>query len=280
MATEPIAFEPTPARNPIATESEIERPKPHPTMKRLSSLPDDPLPPMPAWKRAIDIGCCLIALPFLALAALVMTIVTRLCSPGPVLFRQERIGLNGRSFRIYKFRTMHVNAATSGHEAYYKHLIATGTPMQKLDAKGDQRLIPLAWMLRASGIDELPQIINVLRGEMSIVGPRPCVPYEYDAYEPWQRQRFRSMPGLTGLWQVSGKNRLSFAEMVQLDLRYARSRSCWMDLRIILLTVPALLIQIGETRRARRRRSASPVSLGDARTMFDRPPAGPQLKTF
>lgn len=249
-------------------------------MKSVSSpLPDEALPPLPGWKRAIDLLCCVAALPILGLTTLIMTIVTRLVSPGPVFFRQERIGLNGRSFRIYKFRTMHVNAATSGHEAYYKHLIATGTPMQKLDAKGDSRLIPLGWLLRASGIDELPQVINILRGEMSVVGPRPCVPYEYDAYEPWQRQRFRSMPGLTGLWQVSGKNRLSFAEMVQLDLRYARTRNLLMDVRIVLLTVPALLIQIGETRRARRRRQFSSAALGDTRTMFERQGPGPQLKS-
>jgi lipopolysaccharide/colanic/teichoic acid biosynthesis glycosyltransferase len=238
-----------------------------------------PLPPMPAWKRFVDLACCLVALPLLTLLTLFLTILTRLVSPGPVFFRQERVGLKGRRFYIYKFRTMHVNAATNSHQAYYKHLMASGEPMQKLDSKGDQRLIPLAWMLRASGLDELPQVINILRGEMSVVGPRPCVPYEFEEYEPWQRRRFDSTPGLTGLWQVSGKNRLSFAEMVQLDLRYARERNPALDLRIILLTVPALLIQIGETRRARRAREVRPIAATTARPVFHGQSPGAQLKS-
>ena len=206
---------------------------------------------VPIWKRGIDLACCLLALPFFAILALLMTIITKLVAPGPVLFRQERVGCMGRRFWIYKFRTMYVNADTNGHQNYFKDLIHTNAPMAKLDAKGDSRLIPGSWLLRASGLDELPQIINVLRGEMSVVGPRPCILTEYEAYLPWQRQRCMAMPGLTGLWQVSGKNRTTFEEMVRLDIRYGQTKSLWMDLRIILLTVPALLVQIADTRLGR-----------------------------
>jgi lipopolysaccharide/colanic/teichoic acid biosynthesis glycosyltransferase len=205
---------------------------------------------LPTWKRIIDIACCLLALPFLGGLALLMTIVTKLVAPGPVLFRQERVGCMGRRFWIYKFRTMYVGADTHGHQNYCKDLIHTNAPMAKLDAKGDSRLIPGSRLLRASGLDELPQIINVLRGDMSIVGPRPCILSEYETYLPWQRQRCMAMPGLTGLWQVSGKNRTTFEEMVRLDIRYGQSKTWWLDIKIILLTVPALLGQIADTRRA------------------------------
>lgn len=130
--------------------------------------------------------------------------------------------------------------------------------MQKMDARSDSRLIPGGWLLRASGIDELPQIINVLRGEMSLVGPRPCLAYEYEEYTPRQRMRFKSVPGLTGLWQVSGKNRTTFEQMVWLDIRYGERLSLWADLKIILMTVPALLQQVVDTRRARRPATEAP----------------------
>jgi lipopolysaccharide/colanic/teichoic acid biosynthesis glycosyltransferase len=154
----------------------------------------------------------------------------------------------------YKFRTMRVGADTKSHRAYLNGLVGVGSnaPMVKLDAMGDSRLIPGGWLLRATGLDELPQIINVLRREMSIVGPRPCIPYEYERYEPWQRKRFDAVPGLTGLWQVSGKNRTTFDEMIKLDIRYSETSSFKLDLRIIFMTVPALIVQIADTRRARR----------------------------
>ena len=125
--------------------------------------------------------------------------------------------------------------------------------MQKLDARGDSRMIPGAWLLRATGLDEIPQIINVLRGEMSIVGPRPCIPYEYYHYTRRERRRCEAVPGLTGIWQVSGKNRTTFAEMIALDLRYAAERTFGLDLRIVLLTPWALLAQVLDTHRARAR---------------------------
>lgn len=203
---------------------------------------------LPVWKRGIDLICCLLALPFLAILTVVMTIVTKLVAPGPVFFCQERIGCGGRRFLIYKFRTMRVGADTNGHQAYFKELIGTNAPMVKLDSRGDARLIPGARLLRATGLDELPQVINVLRREMSVVGPRPCIPGEYEAYQPWQRERCEAMPGLTGLWQVSGKNRTTFDEMVRLDIRYGQTKSGWLDLKIILMTIPALAVQVYDTR--------------------------------
>lgn len=207
---------------------------------------------MPLWKRSIDVLCCLIAFPVLAVCTLIMTVVTSLVSPGPVFFRQVRIGHNGRKFSIFKFRTMKVGADTSVHQNYYKSLIGSTAPMVKLDSTGDSRLIPGGWMLRASGLDEMPQLINVLRGDMSLVGPRPCIPSEYEQYLPWQKERVRAVPGLTGLWQVSGKNRTTFNEMINYDIQYAKTVSFWQDIRIILFTVPALLQQIYDTRIGRK----------------------------
>jgi lipopolysaccharide/colanic/teichoic acid biosynthesis glycosyltransferase len=211
---------------------------------------------IPAWKRAIDILGCLAALPVLMLCTLVMTLVTKLVSPGPVLFRQERVGYKGRRFKIYKFRSMHVRADPVGHQNYFKELVGSNAPMAKLDSRGDSRLLPGARLLRATGLDELPQVINVLRGEMSLVGPRPCLPTEAELYQPWQRERFDTLPGLTGLWQVSGKNRTTFEEMMHLDIRYTRTKAFWLDLRIIVLTLPALLEQVYDTRTGRRSSAA------------------------
>jgi len=131
-------------------------------------------------------------------------------------------------------------------------LISSNLPMAKMDLHGDPRLIPGGWWLRASGLDELPQIINVLRGDMSLIGPRPCLPYEYDRYLPWQKERFNTLPGLTGLWQVSGKNTTTFDEMMHLDIQYVRNKSLWLDLKILLMTVPTVIIEIKNTRRGRK----------------------------
>lgn len=204
---------------------------------------------LPGWKRALDIGCCALALPFFLFCTLIIAVLTKLASPGPIFFCQQRVGFRGARFKIYKFRTMHVSAETATHQMYFAHLVSSKAPMQKLDGRGDSRLIPGGKLLRASGLDELPQIINVLRGEMSIVGPRPCIPYEYLQYSPAQRARFEAAPGLTGLWQVSGKNRTTFDEMIELDVRYARIRSLPVDLRIILRTIPALCQQLVDARR-------------------------------
>lgn len=227
--------------------------------------------PMPRWKRAIDIAFCLAALPVFGLIALLMAVVMKIASPGPVLFRQERIGYRNRRFMCYKFRTMLVGADGKTHQRHCENLIHSNAPMVKMDTCSDSRIIPGGWFLRASGMDELPQIINVLRGEMSLVGPRPCVLYEYENFLPWQRERFNSIPGLTGLWQVSGKNRTTYEQMLHLDVRYARNISWWLDLKIIFLTLPALLEQIVNTGRARQilARYAQAGSPGMAATKID-----------
>lgn len=234
---------------------------------------------LPLWKRSLDITCCVIALPFLALSAIWALLITSFAAPGPIFFRQERVGHNGRRFLLYKFRTMQVSANVSPHQAHFHQLMTSNVPMQKLDARGDSRLIPGGWLLRASGLDELPQIINVLRGEMSLVGPRPCIPYEYDHYTDWQRTRLDSVPGLTGLWQVSGKNRTTFEEMVRLDIAYGEKLSLGSDLSIMLRTIPALWTQISDIRRARAAAERPVLSVAFAKparnARIGRPAAGP-----
>ena len=207
--------------------------------------------PLPGWKRAIDLLCCAFAFPFFALVTLFAVLLVQLLSPGPVFFRQERVGLKGRRFKIYKFRTMHTGADTAGHQKHFAQLMQTNAPMQKLDAKGDSRLIPGGWLLRSTGLDELPQILNVWRGDMSVVGPRPCIPYEYEQYTAVQRERCHSLPGLTGLWQVSGKNRTTFEEMISLDRDYTKRKTLALDLKIIALTIPALCLQVADVLKAR-----------------------------
>jgi lipopolysaccharide/colanic/teichoic acid biosynthesis glycosyltransferase len=201
------------------------------------------------WKRTLDALLILLALPFLIPLALLVALLIRSGSRGPVLFRQERVGYQGRRFICFKFRTMFMDADTSTHQGHLVQLMNSNIPMAKMDSGGDPRIIPFGVWLRASGLDELPQLINVLRGEMSLVGPRPCLPYEYDQYLPWQKVRFQTVPGLTGLWQVSGKNKTTFVKMVELDILYVKHKTLWWDLKIILLTVPILIIQMLEARR-------------------------------
>ena len=216
--------------------------------------------PVLRWKRILDIAVILLALPLLLPLMTVVAVLIRVVSAGPVLFKQERIGYLGRRFMCFKFRTMFVGVDASLHQGHLSHLMNSNTPMTKMDSQGDPRIIPLGLLLRSSGLDELPQLINVLRGEMSLVGPRPCLPYEYDRYLPWQKERFASVPGLTGLWQVSGKNRTTFVEMVQLDINYAREKSLWFDLKILLQTIPALVTQVWEARRPQKMLSGSVCS--------------------
>jgi exopolysaccharide production protein ExoY len=198
-------------------------------------------------KRALDLTCLLLALPTLLPLMLGIATIIKIVSPGPVFFTQERIGFMGRRFRILKFRTMHVDAETTSHQNHLKDLINSDRPMVKMDAVGDPRVIRFGGLLRSSGLDELPQLINVLRGEMSLVGPRPSTPYEYEQFQPWHKQRLRALPGLTGLWQVSGKNKTTFSEMINLDIRYANNWSVWLDLKIMFYTFPVLLGQMKET---------------------------------
>jgi len=204
--------------------------------------------PVPQWKRVLDIACVLLALPILLPVMILLGLLIKLFCGGPALFKQERVGYRGRPFVLYKFRTMALASDPDVHRRHVEHLIGSSHPMVKMDERGDARLLPLGWLLRATGLDELPQIINVLRGDMSLVGPRPCLAFEYERYLPWQRERFAVLPGLTGLWQVSGKNRTTFPQMVQLDIAYSRNMSPWLDLKIMFQTLPALVAQMRETR--------------------------------
>lgn len=204
-------------------------------------------PALPVWKRALDLGLMVLSLPLVLPLATLIAVAIKLTSAGPVLFRQERVGYLGRTFVLLKFRTMVVGADTGVHQHHLSTLIASNAPLTKMDAIGDTRLIPIGWVLRATGLDELPQLINVLRGEMSLIGPRPCLPYEFDKLTPHQKRRVGVLPGLTGLWQTSGKNKTTFEEMIHLDITYAYEKSLAMDLGILLRTLPALLEQAGET---------------------------------
>jgi lipopolysaccharide/colanic/teichoic acid biosynthesis glycosyltransferase len=201
---------------------------------------------IPGWKRFLDLALILLALPFVAPLMFLIALGIKLVSRGPILYRQERVGYLGRQFTMVKFRSMKIDARTSAHQDYCQQLIRSDAPMTKMDLIGDERLIPLGSLLRSTGLDELPQIFNVLRGEMSLVGPRPGTPYEYESYSPWHKQRLSTLPGLTGLWQVSGKNKTNFTQMVNLDIYYARNQSVTLDLTIMAKTLPALAGQVKE----------------------------------
>lgn len=192
--------------------------------------------PYPPWKRVLDLigGAILLGLyaPFFLILALYIRVVSR----GPLLYTQTRVGYAGRRFTLYKLRTMHPGNDSSSHREYVKSLQRSGRPMDKLDGRRDPRIIPGGRIIRGLALDEFPQLWNVLRGDMSLVGPRPCLEYEAEEFERWHAYRFDAMPGLTGLWQVSGKNRLSFQEMIRLDNTYAGRVSLVLDLAIILVT--------------------------------------------
>jgi len=226
------------------------RSKPLREMRMLYSLA------MPKWKRIMDITVALLLLILLFPLFVVIAIIIKIVSPGPIFFKQLRVGYGGKLFTIYKFRTMKVNADFTAHQKYLSELIQGangktegGKPMTKLD---DPQITPFGKILRATYIDELPQLFNVLRGEMSLVGPRPPIPYEVTNYVTWHTGRFDAVPGMTGLWQVSGKNRLTFKEMVRLDIRYARQISFRLDLKILLLTPLAIFFQIRDSLRKRK----------------------------
>jgi lipopolysaccharide/colanic/teichoic acid biosynthesis glycosyltransferase len=210
---------------------------------------------VPGWKYYLDLTCILISLPIWLPLMLLLMLLTRIFSPGPVFYRQKRVGLGGRHFLIWKLRTMKLSAETQTHERYYEELMRSNCAMTKLDAVGDSRLVPLGRILRTSGLDELPQIFNVLSGEMSLVGPRPCLPNEFAKYEPWQRERVHALPGLTGYWQVNGKDKTTFSEMIAMDLFYFHNMSLVLDLKIMLKTVGAIAGQFSESHQAARRRS-------------------------
>lgn len=200
-------------------------------------------------KRLMDIVLCAAGLIVISPLLLVVAILVKLDSPGPVFFVQERVGLNGRTFRMIKFRSMRANSDPAIHKQFLEQLIKNGEGHHELDADGkpvykivnDSRITRLGRFIRKTSLDELPQLFNVLRGDMSLVGPRPPIQYEVDAYKDWHMKRLYIRPGLTGLWQVSGRNRLSFDQMVQLDIAYIEQWSLWTDVKILIRTIPVVL---------------------------------------
>jgi lipopolysaccharide/colanic/teichoic acid biosynthesis glycosyltransferase len=196
-------------------------------------------------KRALDVIGSLIGLVVASPIFLGVGIAIKLDSPGPILFRQVRLGLGGRPFTVLKFRTMHLSADERRHQEHIRELLHAGRPADEVTwtpIAADPRVTGLGALLRRSHLDELPQLVNVLRGEMSLVGPRPPIPYEVALYEPWHLRRLSVIPGLTGLWQSRGWGQLSFAEGVKLDIEYVERRSFSLDLRIILRTGWQLLL--------------------------------------
>jgi lipopolysaccharide/colanic/teichoic acid biosynthesis glycosyltransferase len=204
-------------------------------------------------KRWIDIGGAAAGLLLLSPLILLIAVVIKISSPGPVFFRQQRVGLKGNVFRVFKFRTMLEDCEDEVHRNYLGLLIrgerqgssceTVQRPMHKIE--DDRRITAIGRVLRIWSLDELPQLVNVLKGEMSLVGPRPAIPYEVENYLPWHKQRFEVLPGVTGLWQVSGRNTMTFDEMVSLDIQYIASWSLWLDLKILCQTIPAVLCRNG-----------------------------------
>jgi lipopolysaccharide/colanic/teichoic acid biosynthesis glycosyltransferase len=196
--------------------------------------------------RSLDVLVAGLALLILSPLLLVVAILVRRDSHGPAIFRQERIGRDLKPFRVAKFRTMRQGVAADPHRAYVEEMIreeseAEGRQKPMMKLQEDPRITKIGHFLRKTSIDELPQLWNVLRGEMSLVGPRPPIRYEVDAYPARAYRRFAVRPGLTGLWQVSGRSLVTFSEMIDLDTEYVERRSLWLNLKIIILTVPTVM---------------------------------------
>jgi exopolysaccharide production protein ExoY len=191
---------------------------------------------LPKWKRTVDVACCILAVPVLAVLTFFVACVTAATAKGPIFFRQEKVGLKGQRIRLYRFRTMRLKSEPNALLSQKAAVEGDGSPRVDL-------LIPGGRFLRATGLAELPQIVNVLRGEMSIVGPKPLHREEAGNDESG-RQVLSSLPGLTGLWRVSCANTPLVDDPARLDSHYARHKSLWLDSKIILLTIPALCLDI------------------------------------
>ena len=211
---------------------------------------DDQRRPLLGIKRVMDIIGSLLALIICAPLLATIALAIKVSSKGPVFFKQKRVGHYGKVFTFLKFRSMHLNNDPSVHREYVANLIAgravrlpsngNGDGVYKLT--NDKRITQVGKFLRRSSLDELPQFLNVLKGDMSLVGPRPAIPYEVASYQTWHRRRILEVkPGITGLWQVNGRNRIEFDEMVRLDLQYAKGWSPWLDIKILLRTPRAVL---------------------------------------
>ncbi|MGH2358696.1 MAG: sugar transferase [Candidatus Limnocylindria bacterium] len=195
-------------------------------------------------KRGLDVLASSVALVITSPVLATIALAVRIESHGPILFRQQRVGLGGRHFTLFKFRSMDVAADEAAHRAYVSRLIRREAPQDAAwrPIAGDSRVTRIGSLLRRSHLDELPQLFNILRGDMSLVGPRPPIPYEVELYEPWQLPRLSVMPGLTGLWQATAWGRVSFDEGVALDLEYVERRGFWLDVRLLARTAWQIVI--------------------------------------
>jgi len=233
----------------------------NPTLYPDLTKRDDARKSFRVMKRIMDVTGSLAAIILFAPVFLIIAMAIKSTSKGPIFFRQRRIGQYGKSFVFLKFRSMYVNNDAATHKEYVRQLIAGKAPKQPANGNNgngnghgngvykltsDPRITRVGGFLRKTSLDELPQFINVLKGEMSLVGPRPPVPYEVEAYDVWHRSRLlEAKPGITGLWQVNGRSRVKFDDMVRLDLQYARNWSPWMDIKILLRTPGAVLLGAG-----------------------------------
>lgn len=197
-------------------------------------------------KRAVDVLLTALLLVPLSIVMLVVAVAIALDSPGNVFFRQRRLGTDGKPFDMLKFRSMYVNCDDALHRAAIERFMAgqelsDDQPGAQFKLTNDPRVTPVGRFIRKTSLDELPQLFNVLRGEMSLVGPRPPLPYEVERYSPRDRLRLAGKPGLTGPWQVYGRSRVTFPEMVEMDIRYLQRQSLTEDLKLIALTLPVML---------------------------------------
>jgi lipopolysaccharide/colanic/teichoic acid biosynthesis glycosyltransferase len=195
-------------------------------------------------KRTLDTTIAVLALVLASPLLLLIVVLVRVTSSGPVLFRQTRIGAGGRTFVMLKFRTMRHGCADDIHRAYVEDLLNGSATQQDglFKLHKDPRITPVGRVLRKLSLDELPQLLNVLRGEMSLVGPRPSLPWELSMFPAWAHRRLEVLPGVTGLWQVGGRNRLTFLQGLELDVQYVDQHSFWLDLRILVKTPIALVV--------------------------------------
>ena len=219
-------------------------------MATLSPLTQDSISLNPGYlrsKRILDILFTLVILLPCCLVMLIVAVMIRLDSDGPIFFRQRRVGQNGIEFDMFKFRSMYVNCGDSAHREAIKQYMSGSTLNGDVETDNvykladDPRVTRVGRFIRKTSIDELPQFINVLRGEMALVGPRPPIPYEVEEYSLRDQLRLYGKPGLTGTWQVYGRSRVTFHEMVEMDIAYLQQQSIWQDLKLIALTVPVML---------------------------------------
>jgi lipopolysaccharide/colanic/teichoic acid biosynthesis glycosyltransferase len=196
------------------------------------------------WKRPFDLIVGGILLVLLAPLMAGLALLIRADSPGPAFYRQGRVGRHGKLFQIWKFRSMQANSDPALHHQLAAAWFAADDSARGYRSQRDPRVTRVGSFMRKTSLDELPQLINVLRGEMSLVGPRPAIPYELAYYAPAYYERQKLLPGITGLWQVQRRDRLSADEMMSLDLKYVHDCSLWLDIQIVALTIPALLADV------------------------------------